>query len=277
VTGASAAQIGQCRLWDFFARQIDWIEDRRPTHGHRVVPGMRTRSSGNAARPRRQIPPQRSQFATKGEIRRESSGGCGRFTPQEFREQRFHHRSRKLSLLSGRIDSGASSIRHESTRSERKTRPSGPMIFVPNGAYSKQRDETEAYGKSLITVACCLCNTSPKRLPQSLWYPWCVQHNWDPYWSSSLFGSYSAVRYGGNAADIATANGAFCANYVLGKVTSADFSCNPDFNIAQLGVVTRWTPVKNLTFSDEVMWTHLDQKFTGSAVLTPTAPKPTAV
>jgi len=41
-------------------------------------------------------------------------------------------------------------------------------------------------------------------------------------------------------------------------------------------VVTRWTPVKNLTFSGEVMWFHLDQKFTGSATLTPTAPKPTA-
>ena len=24
-------------------------------------------------------------------------------------------------------------------------------------------------------------------------------HNWDPYWSSSLFGSYSAVRYDGTA------------------------------------------------------------------------------
>ena len=130
---------------------------------------MKIKSSGDAARPLRQIPLQFSHFATKGEIRRESPGGCGRFTPQEFREQRFHHRSRKLSLLSGRIDNGASSIRHESTRSERKTRPSGhhPMIFAPNGAYSKQRDETEAYGKSLITVACCLCNTSPKRLPQS--------------------------------------------------------------------------------------------------------------
>jgi hypothetical protein len=133
----SAAQIGQCRLWDFSPRQIDWIENRRAIHGHRVVPGMRTRSSGNAARPRRQIPLQFSHFATKGEIRRESSGGCGRFTPQEFREQRFHHRSRKLSLLSGRIDNGASSIRHESTRSERKTRRSGrhPMISALNGAY----------------------------------------------------------------------------------------------------------------------------------------------
>ena len=42
-------------------------------------------------------------------------------------------------------------------------------------------------------------------------------------------------------------------------------------------MVTRWTPVKNLTFSAEVLYFHLDQKFTGSKVLTATAPKPTAV
>ena len=57
--------------------------------------------------------------------------------------------------------------------------------------------------------------------------------------------------------------------------TSADFSCNPDYNVYQVGVVTRWTPVKNLTFSAEVMYFHLDQKFTGTATLTPSAPKPT--
>jgi len=99
-------------------------------------------------------------------------------------------------------------------------------------------------------------------------------HNWDPYWSSSLFGSYSAVRYDGTAkADI-------CANYVVpaknvGGATA--FTCNPDFNVSQLGVVTRWTPVKNLTFSAEVMWFHLDQKFSGVATLGPTAPKPATV
>jgi hypothetical protein len=102
-------------------------------------------------------------------------------------------------------------------------------------------------------------------------------HNWDPYWSSSLFGSYSSVRYGGNSLDITTGKGAWCNNYNTGKVVTADYSCNPDFNISQLGVVTRWTPVKNLTFSAEVMWTHLDQKFSGAATLTPTAPKPTAL
>ena len=102
-------------------------------------------------------------------------------------------------------------------------------------------------------------------------------HNWDPFWSSSLFGSYSAVRYNTNA------KAAYCATYIARNTlttpgfTSPDFGCNPDFNVSQLGVVTRWTPVKNLTFSAEAMWFHLDQKFTGSAVLTPPAPKPTAV
>jgi hypothetical protein len=88
-----------------------------------------------------------------------------------------------------------------------------------------------------------------------------------------VFGSYSGVRYDN------TAKFFICSTFVAARITapSADFSCNPDFNVAQVGLVTRWTPVKNLTFSGEVMWFNLDQKFTGSAVLTPTAPKPTAV
>jgi hypothetical protein len=103
-------------------------------------------------------------------------------------------------------------------------------------------------------------------------------HNWDPYWSSSLFGSYSAVRYNGAVGDLTSAKGAYCAAYgttVAGQ--GVTYTCNPDFNVSQLGAITRWTPVKNLTFSAEVMWTHLDQKFAGTATLTPTAPKPTAV
>jgi len=98
-------------------------------------------------------------------------------------------------------------------------------------------------------------------------------HNWDPYWSTSVFGGFAAVRYDG------TAKNYYCAAYVASNpgAKSADFSCNPDFNLSQIGVITRWTPVKNLTFSGEVLWFHLDQKFTGTSVLTPTAPKPAAV
>jgi hypothetical protein len=58
---------------------------------------------------------------------------------------------------------------------------------------------------------------------------------------------------------------------------SVDFSCNPNFDVSQLGVVTRWTPVKNLTFSAEVMLFHLNQNFSGAASITPSAPKPVAV
>ena len=55
------------------------------------------------------------------------------------------------------------------------------------------------------------------------------------------------------------------------------YSCNPDFNVAQVGLTTRWTPVKNLTFSAEVGAFFLDQKMTGAATLAATAPKPTTV
>jgi hypothetical protein len=97
-------------------------------------------------------------------------------------------------------------------------------------------------------------------------------HSWDAHWTTSLYGSYSAVRYDG------TAKAYICANYTTpAKAVSADYSCNPDYNVSQLGIVTRWTPVKNLTFSAEVQWFHLDQKFTGTATLAAAAPKPTAV
>jgi len=68
-------------------------------------------------------------------------------------------------------------------------------------------------------------------------------HNWDPYWSSSLFGSWSAIRYNGTVKGL--------------------LGVNPDWDISQLGLVTRWTPVKGLTFSGEVMYSYLTQNNTG--------------
>jgi hypothetical protein len=96
-------------------------------------------------------------------------------------------------------------------------------------------------------------------------------HNWNAHWITSLFGSYSTVRYDG------TAKAYICANYTTpAKAVSADYSCNPDYNVSQLGIVTRWVPVNNLTFSGEMQWFHLDQKMSGSSVLAAAAPKPTA-
>ena len=42
-------------------------------------------------------------------------------------------------------------------------------------------------------------------------------------------------------------------------------------------MTTRWTPVKNLTFSAEVGAFFLDQKMSGNSTFTAPAPKPTTV
>jgi len=108
-------------------------------------------------------------------------------------------------------------------------------------------------------------------------------HNWDPYWSTSLYGSYSSVRYDGTVGDLTTAKGIFCASMALGHPGQGlTYTCDPSYNVSQLGVVTRWTPVKNLTFSAEVQWFHLDQKMggvggnSGFSTFSPGAPKPAA-
>src|SRR5262249_52803388 len=110
-------------------------------------------------------------------------------------------------------------------------------------------------------------------------------HNWDPYWSTSLYGSYSSVRYDGAVGDLTTAKGIYCASFALGHPgQGVTYTCDPSYNVSQLGVVTRWTPVKNLTFSAEVQWFHLDQKMgngpgltTSTSAFSPGAPKPSAV
>ncbi len=116
-------------------------------------------------------------------------------------------------------------------------------------------------------------------------------HNWDPYWSTSLFGGFAGVRYNGSTNDnlaggagLSTAIGAYCAAFaashpgqaLAGNATGA-YTCNPNYEVSQVGLLTRWTPVKNLTFSAEVDWFHLYQHMSGSSVFTPSAPQPTAL
>ncbi len=103
-------------------------------------------------------------------------------------------------------------------------------------------------------------------------------HNWNPNWSSSLFGSYTGVSYSTNGKAL------FCAGFLAAMPTNGVTTCNPDFNIAQVGFRTIWTPVTNLSISGEVLWINLDQKMAGNTgTVSPTAStgipatKPTAV
>jgi hypothetical protein len=88
-------------------------------------------------------------------------------------------------------------------------------------------------------------------------------HNWNPYWSSSVFGGYASVRYNGAAQALMCGVGGVggTVRTALGAGVTA---CNPDYNIGQIGANLRWTPVKNLTFTTEGVYTMLDQKFAGT-------------
>ncbi|MGY8685257.1 porin [Bradyrhizobium sp. UFLA05-153] len=91
-------------------------------------------------------------------------------------------------------------------------------------------------------------------------------HNWDPHWATSIYGAWAAVRYNNTAKGYIC--GAFVANLAL---SSGAAGCNPDFNYAAVGVATYWTPIKNLTFTADLAYTMLDQKYaSGSTVTLPT-------
>ncbi|MCK1402302.1 porin [Bradyrhizobium sp. 4] len=88
-------------------------------------------------------------------------------------------------------------------------------------------------------------------------------HNWDPYWNTSVFGAWAAVRYNN------TAKGYICGAVVATVALSSGLAgCNPDFNYAVIGTKTGWTPVKNLTFTGELAYVMLDQKFASGSTVT---------
>src|SRR5207253_2667084 len=82
-------------------------------------------------------------------------------------------------------------------------------------------------------------------------------HNWNPNWASAIYGGYAGLRYNDNAKAL------ICANFAA-QGPSAGAVCNPDFNVATIGVNTVWTPVKNLAFTADINYTRLDQKYSGT-------------
>jgi Porin subfamily len=94
-------------------------------------------------------------------------------------------------------------------------------------------------------------------------------HNWDPYWSTSLFGGAGWVKYDN------TAKGYYCSAFGLTHPgLGVSYACDPNYSIGQIGLITRWTPVKNLTFSAETMYTMLHQNFSGTSTFSPGGAQP---
>ncbi len=88
-------------------------------------------------------------------------------------------------------------------------------------------------------------------------------HNWDAMWNTSIYGAWAAVQYN------STAKTMICATpgQGFGVAAAAGVTvCNPDYDISQLGIITRWTPVTNLTFSADLTYQHLNQNMAGVLV-----------
>jgi hypothetical protein len=107
------------------------------------------------------------------------------------------------------------------------------------------------------------------QLTQGLGIRGAFNHNWSPEWSSSLFGGASQLSYGNTAKTI------WCASYVAsGTGLLPGSTCDPGFTISEIGLTTRWTPVKNLTFSSEVLYAYLHTNMSGAATGTPASSFP---
>src|SRR5262249_35459311 len=113
-----------------------------------------------------------------------------------------------------------------------------------------------------------------QKLIQTWGFRGAYTHNWDPYWNTSIYGSWSQIHWSSGAAALVCGGTVDGLTFVGTARTVAGLAgigglaavCNPDYNIASLGIITRWTPVKNLTFSADLTWTGLDQKMFGTVV-----------
>jgi hypothetical protein len=88
-------------------------------------------------------------------------------------------------------------------------------------------------------------------------------HNWNPNWSTSVYGAYAHVNYG-STANAGSAASVFCASLVATEPGIT--SCSPNYNVSQAGIITRWTPVNNLAFSADFTYEHLSQNMAGIIV-----------
>ncbi len=89
-------------------------------------------------------------------------------------------------------------------------------------------------------------------------------HNWNPNWTTSLYGAYAYVNYGSNTAGGTNAASVFCAGLAATGAYAGVTTCNPNYSVSQLGTKTTWTPVKNLAFSAEYVYSHLAQNNVGN-------------
>jgi hypothetical protein len=88
------------------------------------------------------------------------------------------------------------------------------------------------------------------------------EHYWNPAWRTSVFANYSAISYGAGSAQLIAGLSNPAQNPTMGSLSVTGGNMN--FATAQVGTKTSWTPVKDLTFSADFIYSRMMQNLTGT-------------
>jgi hypothetical protein len=102
------------------------------------------------------------------------------------------------------------------------------------------------------------------------------QHFWNPRWRTSIYGGYVEVDYGGGALAIICPAGAGTLAPVGTALTGVS-NCNPNSSFWQMGSRTQWNPHPDLDIGVDVLWSHLNTAFAGTATLAANGARPGGV
>jgi hypothetical protein len=97
-----------------------------------------------------------------------------------------------------------------------------------------------------------------------------VQHFWSPRWRTSLYGGYVEVDYGAAARAMICPGGAASAALQMTAVSN----CSPSFSFWQAGTRTQWNPHPDLDIGVDVLFSHLNTAFAGTATLVANGARP---
>jgi hypothetical protein len=104
------------------------------------------------------------------------------------------------------------------------------------------------------------------------------QHFWNPKWRTSLYGGITGINYDGTAKTMicgGAGGGAVAAP--AGVAMTLVTNCNPDFSFWQIGSRTQWNPHPDLDIGVDVVWSHLNTAFAGTATLAANGARPGGV
>jgi hypothetical protein len=115
-----------------------------------------------------------------------------------------------------------------------------------------------------------------------------AQHLWNPRWRTSIYGGYVEIDYDATAATIINSHltgGSLAACGVtavapagtVARTPAVGNACSPNFSFWQLGTRTQWNPHPDLDIGLDVLWTHLNTAYKGTATLAANGARPAGV